>query len=290
MVNEREEFACYTGTVVYEATGKKDVAWMRRFNTDMLETGEGFGRILTIVARGYLWTEGGPDVEHGRRALRAWCSIPDAKKASPREDWQNRTCHMELHGEFPELVDAEGSGWLIRHVHALCAFAKANPALVQKTRYEHCLRLIKIFDKIWRERVLHYQVPIFTPTTTATWSLCFDGILSDALEQGPLHEPKISFTADQQAWMRANTPDKIPSHVLETLVCYYLANRQEDSEWVVLPVTNFAAYFGTTTFSRKWLPALCRTAIVRDESGYGVSRYRLADGFPDGTCQDNCAN
>ena len=83
--------------------------------------------------------------------------------------------------------------------------------------------------------------------------------------------------------MRANAPDKVPPHVLEMMVAYYIANKQEDSDWVVLPVTNFDAYFGTTTFSRKWLPALCRTAIVRGESGYGVSRFRLADGFSDAT-------
>ena len=273
MINEIEEFSCYTTPVVYKAAGKKDVAWMRRMNTDMLETGEGF---LTIVARGYLWKGRDADLDYARRALCAWCSIPDTEKAGPKAGWENKTGYAELHGEFPELVDEEGWGWLIRHVHSVCTFARTNPALVQKTRLEHCLDLEKTFDKIWRDRVLHYQVPLFTPTKTAIWSLSFDGVLADALELGPLRNSEITLTEAQEKWIRDNTPVKIPEEILYTLTLYYLANRLEDSEWVVLPVTNFAAYFGTTTFSRKWLPALCKTAIVRDPSGFGVSRYHLS--------------
>lgn len=280
MINEVEEFSCYTGKVTYETAGKKDVAWMRRMNTDMLETGEGFQRILTIVARGYLWRDGHPDLDRGRRALSAWCSIPDKEKPSPKEDWENRTGYGELCEEFPELVDREGRGWLIRHAHGIFAFAKANPALVQKTQRDHCLELERTFDRIWRERVLHYQVPLFSTGKTAIWSLCFDGVLADALELGPLREPKPQFSPEQERWIAANTPEKVSVEVLRTLAAYYLLNRQEDTDWVVLPVTNFAAYFGTTTFSRKWLPQLCKTGIVRDVSGFGVSRYRLKDSFP----------
>ncbi len=279
MINEIEEFLCYTTPVVYTATGKKDVAWMRRMNTDMLETGEGFQRILTIVARGYLWKDGEAELDYARRALCAWCSIPDMEKAGPKAGWENKTGYAELHGEFPELVDEEGWGWLIRHAHSVCAFARANPKLVQKTRLEHCLDLEETFDKIWRDRVLHYQVPLFTPTKTAIWSLSFDGVLADALELGPLRNPAIPLTKAQENWIKDNTPEKIPEEVLRALTLYYLANRQEDSDWVVLPVTNFAAYFGTTTFSRKWLPALCKTVITRDTSGFGVSRYKLTK-FP----------
>lgn len=280
MINEIEEFSCYTDPVVYEAAGKKDVAWMRRMNTDMLETGEGFQRILTIVARGHLWKDGEADLGRARRALCAWCSIPEKENAGPKAGWENKTEYAELHGEFPELVDENGWGWMIRHVHNICAFARENPKLVQKTRLEHCLELETSFDKIWRDRVLHYQVPLFTPTKTAIWSLCFDGVLADALEQGPLRKPETGLTEEQEQWVCSNTPDNIPPEVLRTLTLYYLANRQEDSDWVVLPVTNLSAFFGTTTFSRKWLPALCKTAIVRDTSGFGVSRYHLVGDFP----------
>ena len=76
--------------------------------------------------------------------------------------------------------------------------------LVQKTRLEHCLDLEKTFDKIWRDRVLHYQVPLFTPTKTAIWSLSFDGVLADALESGPLRNSEITLTEAQEKWIRDN--------------------------------------------------------------------------------------
>ena len=55
MIDERAEFAAYTGAVVYDATNKQDSAYLGRFTFDTLLRGEGLQRILTIVARGYLW-------------------------------------------------------------------------------------------------------------------------------------------------------------------------------------------------------------------------------------------
>ena len=49
------------------------------------------------------------------------------------------------------------------------------------------------------------------------------------------------------------TPKGVPLDMVTTLVFYYLANKPEDSNWVVLPVANFDAYFGTTSFGRKYL-------------------------------------
>ena len=37
------------------------------------------------------------------------------------------------------------------------------------------------------------------------------------------------------------------------LIAYYKANKPDDSDWVVLPVASFDAYYGNTNFSRKYL-------------------------------------
>ena len=55
MIDEREEFDAYTGVVVYDAKNKQDSAYLGRLTFDTLLRGEGLQRILTIVARGYLW-------------------------------------------------------------------------------------------------------------------------------------------------------------------------------------------------------------------------------------------
>ena len=61
----------------------------------------------------------------------------------------------------------------------------------------------------------------------------------------------------------------------ELLVKYYIANKPHDSDKVVLPVTNFDAYFGNGTFSKKWLPKEFDSVIIRDPQSNGVSRYML---------------
>ena len=80
MINEKEEFACYTGQVCYTARNKNDRSWLGRFTFDMLKEFEGMARVLTILARGYLWEQGEPDPDYARRALCAWCSTPERKK------------------------------------------------------------------------------------------------------------------------------------------------------------------------------------------------------------------
>ena len=62
--------------------------------------------------------------------------------------------------------------------------------------------------------------------------------------------------------------------VLLVLTKSYLATKPEDSDWTVLPVTNFDACFGTTSFSRKWLARLPGNVPVR-ENGFGVFRHQM---------------
>ena len=274
MINEVEEFQCYTGPVEYTAAGKKDVAWMRRFTFDMLEHFEGFGRVLTIIARGYMFDGKTPDIDRARRALLAWCSIPDNKKASPREGWQFRCCFPEYNAEFPELVDAEGRGWLYRHVHSTISFVRANPSITSVHAQKHVETLAGTFDAAWRSKVVQLQVPIFSSADNA-WLLNLDGILADALELGPLRDTEISFTDEELSRISAVTPPGVPVETVQTLIAYYYANKPTDSDWVVLPVTNFDAYLGTTSFSRKWLTALDGRVIQRDAQSFGVCRVKI---------------
>ena len=110
MIDEREEFAAYTGPVVYDTKDKQDSSYLGRFTFDTLLKGEGLARVLTIVARGYLWQSETPNLDRARNALRAWCSIPASKNAKVKESWQYATDFRQLHETFPELVDNQGNG------------------------------------------------------------------------------------------------------------------------------------------------------------------------------------
>lgn len=67
----------------------------------------------------------------------------------------------------------------------------------------------------------------------------------------------------------------VPFEVVSDVVCFYLTNRQEDSDWVVLPVGNFDAYYGNTYFSRKWLSKIPSTILERSPQKSGICRVRL---------------
>ena len=178
---EWKEFSDYTGTVHYTVANKQDTTYLGRFTFDTLMDFEGLARVLTILARGFLFHE--PDgslaaqprvrIEYARRGLCAWCSVPDKKKATPKAAWKFRTDFRELHGDFPRLVDREGSGWFHRHVHEVIAFVKANPAAVYSGTLQKCAKLESGFDNAWRDKVTQMQMPVFSPTTKGQWSLRF---------------------------------------------------------------------------------------------------------------------
>ena len=110
MINEREEFLSYINFPEYSSKSKQDYSYLGRFTLEMFEDLTGFNRVLTIIARGYMFDgEGNADISRAEKAIRAWCSVPDKKNTKPLEDWQYITDFRVLHDEFPELVDKNGN-------------------------------------------------------------------------------------------------------------------------------------------------------------------------------------
>ena len=126
--------------------------------------------------------------------------------------------------------------------------------------------------------MIQYQVPIFSEKTKVAWVLRFDDVIADALELGPLRNAEKELPSKFIEKVRAVTPRDIPMDVITTLILYYMANRQDGTDWVTLPVTNFEAYFGTA-FGRKYLPKLPKEVFERSDSGYGVSRFLVKPAY-----------
>ena len=57
MLNELDEFRAYTEQPNYTAKNKRDTSYMGRFTFLTLLEIEGIGRILTTIARGYLFKD-----------------------------------------------------------------------------------------------------------------------------------------------------------------------------------------------------------------------------------------
>ena len=172
------------------------------------------------------------------------------------------------------MVDINGRGWFYRHVHNICDFVESHPDSVSKTTVSKCELLRKGFDKEWEKKVIQFQVPIFSTTTIGSWILRFDDILADALELGKLQNKDYPLSDSISEYIKTHVaPSAQPA--AELLVKFYIANKPLDNDKVVLPVTNFDAYFGNGTFSKKWLPKEFDDIITRDPQSNGVSRYTL---------------
>lgn len=283
ITNEWAEYLAYTKEPTYAVRNKKDNGFLGRFTMDMLMENYGFARILTILARGYLFhnpdgtQKGGDPYEHtddARRALCAWCSIPDKKNAAPKAEWQFRTDFRELQGAFPELVDENGCGWYIRHLHDIANFIDINRDKVSKATHKLADNIEKLEDA-WRKKVIQYQIPIFSAGTKGDLILRFDDVIADALELGALRIESIRLTAEQEQWLAEVTPKSVPLNVTRTLLEYYLANKPADSDWCVLPVTNVEAYLGSSALSRMYIKKLPELFVERKCAGGGVEMYRF---------------
>lgn len=136
--------------------------------------------------------------------------------------------------------------------------------------------LKKDFDAAWRSKVKQYQVSLYSPETKGAWVLRFDDILADALELGPLADKTVSFTDDEKERIKTLLPDGLPYEVAETVIAYCIANKPDDSDYVILPVSNFDAYFGNTSFSHKWLNLFPDTLLERDKQSFGVCRVKIS--------------
>ena len=55
MLNELQEFLDYTGPVTYTGNKSKDTSYMGRFTFKSILEFEGLPRVLTIIARGYMY-------------------------------------------------------------------------------------------------------------------------------------------------------------------------------------------------------------------------------------------
>lgn len=275
ITNEWSEFLSYTKEPTYTVKNKKDNSFLGRFTMDMVMENYGFARILTVLARGYLFhnpdgtlKEGDPydRTDDARNALCAWCSIPDKKNAAPRAEWRFRTDFRELHDEFPELVDEDGCGWYIRHVHGIVDFINANRDKVGKSTHKIAVNIEKLEDA-WRKKVIQYQIPIFSEGTKGDLILRFDDVIADALELGALWREPITLTEQQEQWLAEVTLKSVPLNVTRALLEYYIANKPADSDWCVLPVTNVESYLGSSSLSRLYLKQLNGMVVERKKGG-----------------------
>jgi len=104
--------------------------------------------------------------------------------------------------------------------------------------------------------------------------LRFDDILADALELGPLQNRDFDLPEETIQHITELTPNGVPVEASILLYKYYIANKEENQKYVLLPQQNFNAYFGNTSFSQKWVAAL-NGKLIEKKVLDGVCKYRI---------------
>ena len=137
-------------------------------------------------------------------------------------------------------MDSSGIGWFYSFVLNTIRFIKDNPEKVPKPGLKKPEQL-KGFAAAWRKKVMQYQVPLYSSKTQGSFLIHFDDILADALEQGELQNKDFELSLELMEQLISLTPKGVKPEVLITLYKYYIANKQDNTEWVILPVTNFEA-------------------------------------------------
>ena len=283
MTNEWLEFKTYTYTPVFLAENKQSTAFIGRFTVRMIKQNKGFNRIFTILARGFLFhnadgtlrTDDPYDrTEEARRFLCAWCSMPC--EAITNKALKFHTSFPELHSEFPNIVDVNGTGWYYRYLHTLSDYIKKNKENV--TKKLHCFvenKTLKAIEDKWSRKLIQFQYSVYNDRSSADFPLLFDTAIADALVLGPLRTEAVVLSDEALDKIRSYNVDAKTERLMITLAEYYIANKDSDCEWVIMPRTNISAYLGSATYVESYEGKMPDEFMEKKAEMGGVSAVRI---------------
>ena len=283
MTNEWLEFKAYTDTPVFLAESKQSTAFIGRFTVRMIKQNKGFNRIFTVLARGYLFHNADGTlrtddpyerIEKARKFLCAWCSLPYETVSNKALTFH--TSFPELHNEFPEIVDENGAGWYYRYLHSLSAYIKKNKENV--TKKLHCFaekKTLKAIESTWANKLIQYQYSIYNNRSSADFPLLFDTAIADALILGPLRTEAVVLPDEILQKIKAYGVNAKTERLMITLAEYYIANKEPDCDWVIIPRTNISAYLGSATYMESYENKMPEGFMEKKPEMGGVSAVRM---------------
>ncbi|MBQ8783231.1 MAG: hypothetical protein IJZ57_05620 [Clostridia bacterium] len=283
MTNEWLEFKAYTDTPVFLADSKQSTAFIGRFTVRMIKQNKGFSRIFTVLARGYLFHNADGTlrtddpytrIEETRRFLCAWCSLP--YEAVANKALAFHTSFPELHSEFPDIVNENGAGWYYRYLHSLSGYIKKNKDNV--TKKLHCFaekKTLKSIESTWANKLIQFQYSIYNNRSSADFPLLFDTAIADALVLGPLRTEAVVLPDETLQKIKAYGVNAKTERLMITLAEYYIANKEPDSDWVIIPGTNISAYLGSATYFEAYEGKIPEGYMEKKPEMGGVSAVKI---------------
>lgn len=283
MTNEWLEFKAYTDAPVFSAENKQSTAFMGRFSTTIIKKNKGFNRIFTVLARGYLFHNADGSVrtddpyeriDKAREFLCAWCSLPCETVSNKALAFH--TSFPELHKKFPAIVDENGAGWYYRYLHALSDYIKKNKDDI--TKKLHCFaekKTLKAIESTWANKLIQFQYSIYNNRSSADFPLLFDTAIADALVLGPLRTEAVVLPDETLQKIRAYGVNAKTEKLMTTLAEYYIANKEPDSNWVIIPRTNISAYLGSASYMEMYESRIPEEFMEKKPEMGGVSAVKI---------------
>lgn len=283
MTNEWLEFKSYTDTPVFFADSKQSTSFMGRFSTTIIKKNKGFNRIFTILARGYLFHNVDGTIctddpytrtEEARRFLCAWCSLP--YETVSNKALKFHTSFPELHSEFTNIVDESGAGWYYRYLHSLSDYIKKNKDNV--TKKLHCFaekKTLKAIESTWANKLIQFQYSVYNDRSSADFPLLFDTAIADALVLGPFRTEAVVLPDETLQKIKSYGVDAKTERLMITIAEYYIANKEPESDWVIIPRTNISAYLGSATYMESYESKVPEDFMEKKPEMGGVSAVKV---------------
>ena len=105
--------------------------------------------------------------------------------------------------------------------------------------------------------------------------LLFDTAIADALVLGPLRTESVVLSDEALDKIRAYNVDAKTERLMITLAEYYIANKEPDCEWVIMPRTNISAYLGSASYMEMYESRIPEGFMEKKPEMGGVSAVRV---------------
>ena len=134
---------------------------------------------------------------------------------------------------------------------------------------------MKAIEGTWANKVIQFQYSVYNDRSSADFPLLFDTAIADALVLGPLRAEEVVLPDEILQKIKAYGVNAKTERLMITLAEYYIANKEPDSDWVIIPRTNISAYLGSATYMEAYESRIPEGFMDKKAEMGGVSAVRI---------------
>lgn len=142
----------------------------------------------------------------------------------------------------------------------------------------HCFaerKTLKAIESTWANKLIQFQYSVYNSRSSADFPLLFDTAIADALVLGPLRTESVELSDEVLQRIKAYGVDTKTERLMIALAEYYAANKEPDSEWVIIPRANISAYLGSASYVDNYEKKISEGFMEKKPEMGGVSAVRI---------------